>query len=341
MKNILCFGSYAKIVKKHINPPQTQGRVTELLLNLVLDNETILTKINTPYVITPKITSELFNHKENVQTDIRRAATTPKIIDLSEDYFEDVFWPEITPTVQKVIIGDIVNLIKNDNSIIGSKKGEFFNTLNNSSTYKFLADTFLYALQVDNRNNSNKEVETDIQNLDTEIINSIEELEVLLERIGNSFVHFITPPKQLDKGELTYTNKLFEAYASAENRKMLSKSEIETIPKYKKDFNRRREDYYAAESVRRGARDAFSNISPDPFEVLKEETYNGIVDIYEDDHLHGLARLRKVMSHVTTINIDACIFSKIPNVIGQKEKKGVCHLLINDGVLKGWVNIDE
>lgn len=341
MKNILCFGSYAKIVKKYINPPQTQTRVAELLLNMVLDNETILTKINTPYVITPKITSELFNYKENVQTDIKKAATTTKIISLSEDYFEDVFWPEITPAVQKVIIEDILNLIKNDSSIIESKKVEFFNTLEDFSVYKFLADTFLYALQVENRIGLNKHIEKNTQDLDTEIINSIEELEILLDRIGNSFINIITPPKQIEKGELTYTNKLLEAYASAENKKMLTKDEMEATPKYKKDFNRRREDYYAAESVRRGARDAFSNISPDPFDVLKDETYNGIVDIYEDDHSHGLARLRKVMSHVTTINVDACIFSKIPNVIGQKEKKGVCHLLINDGTLKGWVNIDE
>src|SRR5699024_8782802 len=135
-----------------------------------------------------KITSELFNNKENVQTDIKKAATTTKIISLSEDYFEDVFWPEITPAVQKVIIEDILNLIKNDSSIVESKKAEFYNTLEDFSVYKFLADTFLYALQVENRIGLNKHKEKNSQDLDTEIINSIEELEILLDRIGNSFI---------------------------------------------------------------------------------------------------------------------------------------------------------
>ena len=31
----------------------------------------------------------------------------------------------------------------------------------------------------------------------------------------------------------------------------------------------------------------------------------------------------------------------IIGLIGNLEKKGVCHILVNDDVIKSWVNIDE
>ena len=31
----------------------------------------------------------------------------------------------------------------------------------------------------------------------------------------------------------------------------------------------------------------------------------------------------------------------IIGLIGSLEKKGVCHILVNDDVIKSWVNIDE
>ena len=32
---------------------------------------------------------------------------------------------------------------------------------------------------------------------------------------------------------------------------------------------------------------------------------------------------------------------KISNLIGNAEKKGLCHVLVNDGKIQTWVDIDE
>jgi hypothetical protein len=54
---------------------------------------------------------------------------------------------------------------------------------------------------------------------------------------------------------------------------------------------------------------------------LKEETYDGIIDIYESEFPDGLARLKGVMAQVSQIKVDKCVYSQIQNWIGNSEKK--------------------
>ena len=55
--------------------------------------------------------------------------------------------------------------------------------------------------------------------------------------------------------------------------------------------------------------------------ILKEETYDGIIDVYENEYPHGLARLKGVMSQAALIRVDKCVYSQIPNWIGASERK--------------------
>ena len=54
--------------------------------------------------------------------------------------------------------------------------------------------------------------------------------------------------------------------------------ELLEYPKLKSDFERRRKDYYAAETIRRGSERCFET-DLYQFEVLKDETYDG-VDVF-------------------------------------------------------------
>jgi hypothetical protein len=84
----------------------------------------------------------------------------------------------------------------------------------------------------------------------------------------------------------------------------------------------------------------FGETDPDQFALLKDETYDGIFDVHSMDYRSGFERLLRVMAHVSSVQINKCPLSKLPEWIGNSEKKGVCHILVNDGVIR-WVVQDE
>jgi len=106
-------------------------------------------------------------------------------------------------------------------------------------------------------------------------------------------------------------------------------------------YKRQRKDFYAAESVRQGTRETYGDTDPDQFEVLKEETYDGVIDVWEQKHLNGYIRLNAVLAQATHIRIDRCWLCRDTDWIGNSQRKGVCHILANDGIITKWVNKDE
>lgn len=55
--------------------------------------------------------------------------------------------------------------------------------------------------------------------------------------------------------------------------------------------NIQRKYYFAAEAVRRGTRDLYGAKEKDQFEVLKDEMYEGVTEVWEDEAKNGLAPL--------------------------------------------------
>lgn len=152
----------------------------------------------------------------------------------------------------------------------------------------------------------------------------------------------ITPPQEVAEQEIPYVTELMAAYGEAERVSEFTKDTLKQHEdKYGEHFKRQRKDFYAAESVRQGTREAYGETDPDQFEVLKDETYDGIVDVWEQDHRNGCVRLTKVLAQAAQIRIDRCWLCRDTDWIGNSQKKGVCHILVNDGKIKGWVKKDE
>lgn len=152
----------------------------------------------------------------------------------------------------------------------------------------------------------------------------------------------LVPPQEVVEQEIPYVKELMAAYGEAEGIGSFTKDTLrQYVDKYGEHFNRQRKDFYAAESVRQGTREAYGETDPDQFEVLKEETYDGVVDVWEQDHRNGYVRLSKVLAQAAQIRIDRCWLCRDTDWIGNSQKKGVCHVLVNDGKIKGWVKKDE
>ena len=147
-----------------------------------------------------------------------------------------------------------------------------------------------------------------------------------------------TPPEVIEE-ERKYADALMAVYGQAEGIPNFDESMLAGFPKHQQHFSDQRGYYFAAEAVRRGTRDIYSDESQ--FDVLKNETYEGVKEVWEEEYKSGYARLRKVMSQASATRVDKCWLSRDTDWVGNPQKKGVCHFLVKEGKLDGWVRDDD
>lgn len=149
----------------------------------------------------------------------------------------------------------------------------------------------------------------------------------------------IFPPTYIENHEHPYITELFAAYGDAECVPNFCEETLSSYAMYSNDLKDRRIDYFAAEAVRRGVREVFNGKYADQFEVLKEETLDGIKNTARRRFPNGYERLLAVMEQAVIIRVDRYFLSRSPFWINNKIKMGVCHFLVNDNRLK-WVNFN-
>lgn len=143
-------------------------------------------------------------------------------------------------------------------------------------------------------------------------------------------------PKTATKDEQIYIDELCQAYGEAEGMNTFSLDDLASFPDYSDDFEDRRIDFYAAETIRRGVLELKAGSLIGQFDVLKDETYDGVKDTARQTHPNGYERMLAVMTQAVNAPVTNYILSSSPYWISGKIKKGVCHHLVNDGKLK-WV----
>lgn len=328
----LCFGTFARTLQSAMQIPNSNQAVVELLLDLVAE-EASDGELSASFSIRAKTVSGLMNFTDNVHEDIVALSSTSKVIDKMPLKFTSKIM--LVPMLVDDLIENLKLIINADKSISPVTRDEMVTFADKEHLSDFLSTAYLYAL-----NKSNKIV---IGKGDMEIAAELAQDDmVLLNKIYAKYPRpkdLPVPNEPMDV-ELAYIAQLLEAYAEAAGVPGLSRVALTGYPKYSNDLRQRRKEYYAAETIRRGTREVFKESDADQFELLKEETYDGIFDIHAQDYKSGYERLLKVMTQVSSIQINKCSLSKLPEWIGNKEKKGVCHILVNDGKIS-WVVRDE
>lgn len=150
-------------------------------------------------------------------------------------------------------------------------------------------------------------------------------------------------PGLLTPEELPYVNALCDVYAEKLG-KAIGDIMPDMIPSLSKNIQRhyssQRKAYYQAEYVKHVARETFAD-GDRQFVALKEDAYTGIEDTYfDEDYATGYDRLKAVLDRITTITLTKSALMNVVGLIGNLEKKGVCHILVNDERVKSWVDID-
>ena len=239
-------------------------------------------------------------------------------------FFKKNITRHFMPDMEEEIIFHIRGVIKEDSARISDGKKDELLRLGKKETFdEFLGQVYLYSLTRDNvltpeaKEKINKE----------------------LEEYKRHPLEMVEAPDSIIQEERQYTNALAAAYAQAENINPFPMENIAAYPLYAKHLSEQRQYYFAAEAVRRGTRDIYDEEAQ--FDVLKEETYQFVKDEYNEPAKSGLDRLRVVQKRARDLISTRCWLFRDTDWIGVPQKKGVCHFLVKDGTIDGWVRDDD
>lgn len=146
----------------------------------------------------------------------------------------------------------------------------------------------------------------------------------------------LLPGKNIKKMELPYINALLEMYSEYAKKNYEDVNSLQTNETLYADLQDQRDYFYSAETIRRFVRDTFTNEKD--FVCLEEEIYEGIKEIHEEDYENGFKRLKKDLAQAVTIQTTKSLLDSQLNIIGAKEKKGICHMLVEDKNIR-WVKV--
>lgn len=295
----------------------------ELLYDAVARPSGLVNKEGDTITVSKGQASKIVNRQKggNPLKAIRTHSMDPKVLDSINTYFEVNVVKRLLPGDEDDLIHRLMNIIEGDALISQESKVEFQKLAQKNTLAKFLASVYLHSLKRDN------------VLLDKKIAGKE------LEEYKRHPLATIPVPKKAETYEQGYARALFNAYGQVENVGEFLEELLPIYPKHQKHFSEQRTYYFAAEAVRRGTRDIYSEESQ--FEILKEETYEGIKEVWEEQYKNGLTRLRKVMTQASNTRVDRCWLSRDTDWIGNPQKKGICHFLVNEERLEGWVREDD
>ncbi|MCG8466450.1 MAG: hypothetical protein MI750_16605 [Xanthomonadales bacterium] len=133
--------------------------------------------------------------------------------------------------------------------------------------------------------------------------------------------------------ERRYAQQLLATYASSIEHDIdsFSLADLAQHKKFDRDFDRQRERFYHAESLRNFSRD---NVPEGTFGQLQDDIYYGVVDTCEDDYKSPYERMKETIKCSVSVIIES---NPLASVTKTADKQGICHQLVDSNRL-GWLD---
>lgn len=298
------------------------------LINLLYDaisEPANLKNKNGEYIsVSPTVASYIVNRKPggNPNAQIRKHAYDQAVVNTIDDYFERHVVRKLRKGDEENLIHRLLTVINSDKKTISdSKKLELVGLGKKNTLASFLARVYQQSLQPKN-----------VLPAGAKVYSDDEKEEAKHHPLPTGHV-----PDHVGKKEKRYTDALMEVYAEAENITSMKEQDLKQYPSYKAHFTRQRNDYFAAEAVRRGTRDFYGDDEEEYFTILLKEIFDGVIDTWEKNFPSGFDRLREVLDAAMHAHVDQCWLARDTVWVGNSQKKGACHVLVNENQLDGWV----
>lgn len=320
----LVLATYLKALKDAFAESVANEELITLLYTGVAEPLGLLNKRGDPIACSKTQASYIMNRQNygNAMKAIRAGASKEKVRDSIGAYFRKTIMKRIHAEKLQDLIVYLRRVIEEDRKIAEEKRSKLLFLSESDDKAEFLGRLFLYVVAQDN---VLKEVRLRTQEeIDQYKRTPLKKLEV---------------PAEVLEDERRYTDELLKLYGQLEGVDEFTEEDLERYPDDKENFDEQRAYYFLAEAVRRGTRDVYRDEVQ--FAELKDETYEGVIEVWDDHYLNGMKRLKKVLSVAANTPVARCWLSRETAWIGNSQKKGVCHFLVNDGRLKGWIKDDD
>lgn len=150
---------------------------------------------------------------------------------------------------------------------------------------------------------------------------------------------FLKPLADSEDERQPYIDALMEVYSEKENRDINRDNTSTLKPPLRNHYSRQKAAFVDAYRLQRRVREAFSD-GEEQFTILKDDTYECIEPVYyNDSYSNGYERLQAVLAQAVGNPSRKSALYNISGLIGALEQKGICHILVNDRVIKSWVKI--
>lgn len=351
----LCLRTFAEIVRSHMNKKSVIKKLDDerkfvqtgfietkdasgvfVFYSLLLDSLSYAAKVDGVDGI-PDVSKQITTYIKSGQSEvpakfIEIAQGKTTVANVSTCFSINLI-PNITQSSLNIVLDAVLALVLADASLGKTTHKNFKDWRTKKAPADFLAEVFVLSV----RGGRNKVgLSSQISDEIAPLLKNIDDIQAKLNALPR--LAPITPPDTPESYERNYITALIDAYDDATPGGALPSGDLSQHPKYESDLKQRRIEYFAAETVRRGTKEHFRNNDKDNlFTALMSETYSGVSDTHSMDYKHGFERLLKVMAHATTLHLENCILGRIPDWVGPSQKKGICHMLVNEGQIKGWV----
>ena len=221
----------------------------------------------------------------------------------------------------------VVSLVTNCEDVSETAKKALLKVYNSGEKLEFLARVFQRAVRGENKvvskRRKKKAADTDAD--------SVTEFNTLVRKKKPR----VKVPKKVQPPELNYVTQLYLAYKSATGKTITKPEDLDPLD-YREHFEHQRKTFYMAETVHSEIRDSVMPNEPDPFEELKEEIDTGIFEVKRATYKNAVLKVDAVVGKAAELSISSMVDDATNHWIGVGEKKGVCHMLVNEERLK-WV----
>jgi hypothetical protein len=180
-----------------------------------------------------------------------------------------------------------------------------------------------------------EELETYFNNFDFSIFGTKEALELIEDHKKTKFhaVRFggglnqrpqpVPPPSSISDVETNYIKKLLSVYEEQIGQGVLTIENLVSFSNWTKHFNKQREFFYCAESLKNFSRD---NVPNGTFEELQQEILDGVFNLSYGNYSKKLDKLHAILNQATSLNLTS---NALISVVRTNDKNGICHQLAN------------
>lgn len=330
------YASFAKVFEQGAVKPNMTN-IAKILFEPIIDLGQCINAKGNPYHVDTKAALLWYKQEKDIPSSLKEAANKKAVYYGIGQYFDDKVLGKFLSDIKvEGMLKNLIELIK-DSDLSDIEKSDLERIYDNGDWGEFLGKAFLSAVL---RDNTQKELlQNDSTPNETSIADDIEAFKRVISNMRSRKPNPLSPPPVVAEEEMRYVKELYQVYQERTGMKCSCQEDLDSMPKMKKNFNRQRKDYYKAETIRRGLRDTVSLQENECFDIAKEEVYEGVVSTEEKDYDSGFDRMSAVMEHATLVQLSPNLNLMTLDWIGPGEKKGICHMLVNDKLLS-WMGDD-